>query len=318
MLVLGYHTAAVNSVAFSGDARWLASGGDDGDIWITDVSLTLGCQRLAWGAKYVFSVDLSVDGTRLAVGTDSSLVLLQQMGHDWTPLFQRKDHRGWVAAVAFDPTGEFLASGGIDGQVRLWDATRRRRRPLRILISAIGPIRSVRFSPDGRFVAAAGVAGLAMWHPLRPEPCFVHRFRDADARSLAFGHDGQSLWVVTNRAVLQLDTATGDFVPINEGTVNRFRCLQASPVEQVVLVGRDDGLIQRHDGDQFPDSPATLPLCHQGAVNAIAIHPEGEVVATAGDDGTIRLWPLGPGGLESEEEVAFDQCPGLPIHQFRM
>ena len=34
-----------------------------------------------------------------------------------------KGHRGWVMALAFAPNNDILASGGVDGTVRVWNFT---------------------------------------------------------------------------------------------------------------------------------------------------------------------------------------------------
>jgi WD40 repeat protein len=319
MLVFDYHSASVNAVTFSRDGRLLASASDDGTVQLTDLSLTTDSHhRLAWGAKFIFSVDLSPDGMRLAAGTDSSLVLFRERHGEWLPVFQRKDHAGWVTTVTFDPTGELLATGGIDGHIRLWDANRRRRRPLRILLGPLGPIRSVRFSPDGQWVAAAGLRGLGLWHPLWPEPCFVRRLNDADARSLAFGHDGQSLWIATNRSVLLLDTSSGQVELFAEGSLNLFRSLQTSSVEGLLLIGRDDGQVERYQTDDLQLTLGSLTLHHEGAINAVAIHPCGEIAATAGDDNRVCLWSLVEEASVTTDATREAQWPGLPIHQFKM
>ncbi len=292
MLLLNIHASPVNAVVFSADGRWLASAGDDGDIWLTDLHLKNGRQRIAWGAKYVFALDLSPDSRLLAAATDASLLLLQREGDNWRPVMQRNDHRGWVTSVSFDPTGQVLASGGVDGVVRLWNATRGQRHPWRLLQASVGPIRSVRFSPDGRFVAAAGATGLAVWHPLGSAPCFVHRFRNADARSVAFSSDGRFLWTATSRSILQLDLDEGDIRPLLAGDINAFRCVQTCPRGDTLLIGRDDGRMQylelhhASEGDQA--APRHNP-CHGAAVNAVAFHPEGRLAATAGDDNCVCI-----------------------------
>ncbi|MCX7701016.1 MAG: hypothetical protein N2039_09075 [Gemmataceae bacterium] len=295
MIVLNLHAAAVNAVTFSADGRWLVSAGDDGDVWLTDLHWECGRHRLAWGAKFVFAVGLSPDSERLAVGTDSGVLILRHAEQGWRPMLQRRDHGGWVTSVRFDPSGDLLASTGNDGQVRLWDATRRRRRPWRTLLAPLGPLRCVRFSPDGRFVAAAGLAGLALWHPLRPEPCFVYRLRDAQAHSLDFSPDGRFLWIGTTRSILRLDTESAHTETIVSGNVNLFRCLQACPRSGLLLLGRDDGCVQVLDVSDPMAPVEPLPRlypCHQAAVNGLAIHPDGEIAATAGDDNRVCLWPL--------------------------
>ena len=34
-----------------------------------------------------------------------------------------KGHEGWVGCLAVSPDGSILASGGVDGSVRLWEMT---------------------------------------------------------------------------------------------------------------------------------------------------------------------------------------------------
>ncbi len=290
MVVLTGHTDCVNAVTFSPDGHWLASAGDDGTVWLWDLGLQMGAVRIAWGAKYVFSLAFSPDSETLAVGTESSVFVLQEYEGQWRPRQQWKDHRNWVTTVGFDRGGLLLASGGVDGSVRVWDAHHRRRRPLREFAARVGSVRSVAFSPDDSIVAASGSTGLGLWKADEAEPLLMHRLKDADARSIAFSADGEHLLAAVGRSLLRVDTASNAVEEAQPGSSGFFRCVDCSPFYPLALVGRDDGTVQAWDSASGIERK--LYDWHTGAVNAIAFHPGGLMAASGGDDYTVCFWNL--------------------------
>ncbi len=59
-------------------------------------------------------------------------------------------HTGAVSALSWNPSGSKLASGDVDGTIRLWDAA---RREISIVIDASSPVRSLSWSPNGDMLA---------------------------------------------------------------------------------------------------------------------------------------------------------------------
>jgi WD40 repeat protein len=71
-------------------------------------------------------------------------------------------HPGVVYAIAWDPCGDLLVSGGSDGMLRWWDV--QSGECVQVRKAHQGTIRSLRSSPDGRRLASCGDDGaITIW-----------------------------------------------------------------------------------------------------------------------------------------------------------
>jgi WD40 repeat protein len=94
----------------------------------------------------------SPDGTKLAVagGTDVFTFNVR----DRVPRSTIRVHENEVAAVAYSPNGQLLATASQDGSVRLWDADALTERGA--FDWGLGKLRAVAFAPDGLTIAVVG------------------------------------------------------------------------------------------------------------------------------------------------------------------
>jgi WD40 repeat protein/serine/threonine protein kinase len=137
------------------------------------------------GAK---TAAFSPDGSRLALGRDTGLVLWDISGQRVVWDSPQTD----FASVVFSPDGKFVVTGGVgrlvivrnagDGTIRFRLASHRAR------------INAFAFSPDGRTLATASADGvIKLWHVPTGQELFELRGPGSTCDRLAFAGDGRHL-----------------------------------------------------------------------------------------------------------------------------
>jgi WD40 repeat protein len=147
------HTDAVLSVAFSPDARTLASGNADNTIKLWGVASGQLLRTLTGYTDSVYSIAYSADGRTLASGSDDKTIKLWDVASgQLLRTVTLTGHTGYVGSVAYSPDGRTLASGSRDSTIKLWESSSGVL--LRTLTGHTNWIDSVVFSPDGRTLAS--------------------------------------------------------------------------------------------------------------------------------------------------------------------
>ncbi|KAI5353707.1 hypothetical protein L3X38_006601 [Prunus dulcis] len=101
------------------------------------------------------------------------------------------------------------------------------------------------------------------------------------------------------------DVTMGEMVGSYRTGLGRADVMQVNPYNGVVALGHSLGTVSMWK----PTSSAPLlkRLCHRAPLSAMAFHPNGHLMATAGKENKIKLWDL-----RKLEDEALQTLPGQP------
>jgi WD40 repeat protein len=318
LLTLAKHEDRVWQVAYSTDSTRLATSSFDGKVRIWDAETGELLQTLTGHKGRVYGIAFHPDGTRLvSSGSDFSIriwdistgqELMQLLGHED---IQGEDadylvgglHPG-VLAVAYSPDGRWIASTGEDSTTSIWDSeTGTLRQTLSIHPDRFGGTNVV-FSPDGkRLATATDSAGpiddkdnqvLVMiwdtetWQNLVTLSGFGNRVWGLD-----FSPDSSQLATAAptgGMGVQFWDTRSGEEILLLPGgaSIEAHRATFSPDGKHMITAGVnlptiwDLGTLSKL---------STLPGPN-GTVTGLSFSPDGTRLATAGRDGTARIYLL--------------------------
>jgi eukaryotic-like serine/threonine-protein kinase len=204
-----------------------------------------------------------------------------------------------VTDVAYSPDGRLLASGGLDGVVKVWDA--RTGKGLLTLRAAPRFVRGLALSPDNRLLAGGGEdKRVKVWDATTGALLHEFSIHGGVLEALAFSPDGSRLAASDQDRFVQLwDVPTGrevwflqdDGLPARRGLAFR------ADGRQLVAVG-SNGIVKVRDVANPRTAAAIDGQVPYTSVAAFSL--DRRLVALGGEDGRIKVWQLEPWKLVAE------------------
>jgi WD40 repeat protein len=274
----------VTDVAFGADGTVVAVAGRSG---VTVIDRARGTSRTSHDHdKAAVSVALSADARILATGGDDSQIVLRDLTSDAAPAHLRR-HIAPVRALKFAPDDAWLMSASDDGSIRWWSVPSGGW--LTSIFSRGSAFYTADLSPDGRHLAAGSEDTLNVWSAAVP-PFTGHA---VPPNGVAFARDGNHFVTAgADRLVIVWD---------RDGTAGETWTAPAAI--RAVLFHPDGSVVTADEAgavivwDPARRAPVRTMTGHQGAVTTLALTRTGDLMASGGADGTVRLWePSGPGG----------------------
>jgi WD40 repeat protein len=198
------HKLGVNSLVFSPDGRWLASGGNDAVARLWDVTQGTLIREIIGGTYAIPSIALSPDGQTLAIANGDVIRLRDTASGRITGSLLLQ---GWSYGLAYSADGLWLAAGSTENTLYLWDPATAYRSgdtdyPEPVILEGHqgkpvtyrALVWAVAFSPDGRRLASAGGdKTIRIWDPATGALLATLEGHTDAVTSLAFSPDGAKL-----------------------------------------------------------------------------------------------------------------------------
>ncbi|KAF3939675.1 hypothetical protein ABW19_dt0205578 [Dactylella cylindrospora] len=196
-------------------------------------------------------------------------------------------HNHIVRCATFSPDASYVATGGPEKKLRLFDLSRSDGQFIEIGTGAhSGTIRTVSWSDPNVLVSGSEDKYIRWWDVRTRDPVDTFMVDDA-LGSCEFSTDGAILNVSAGKTVYFFDGSRRLLKSIKTDYDCATVALHA-PTRKFVTGGSQDTWVRIYDFDTGKELEVNKG--HHGHIWSAAFSPDGKLYATGSEDGTIKLW----------------------------
>ncbi len=290
------HTSIVTAIAWSPNDQLLASTSYDHTVKVWHLATGECVQTLQGHNACVWSVAFHPAGQILATAGEDNTIKLWDL-ETGCCVQTLEGHQHWVKAIAWNPEGQILASGSFDQTVKLWDL--HTKVCLMTLQGHAGVVTSVGFSPKGKQLASGSYDQTVKIWDIDTGKCLDTLEKHTNRIwSIAFHPQGHLIASGgDDHAARVWELQTGKCTKSFQGHSNAVYGIAHSWQQNLLASGHEDQTIKLWDVNLNAPQPLKADLQpfrvlhgHKNRIFSVAFSANGEFLASASADRTIKLW----------------------------
>ncbi|CAE6535215.1 unnamed protein product, partial [Rhizoctonia solani] len=268
-------------LAFSPDGTRIASGTDQGAIWVWDVdSGQLVRGPITGHERRIYSILFMCNGSCVISGSDNCTICTWDVRSGEQVLAPLEGHTDTVSCLATSSDGAII-SGSYDGTVRVWD-TQGGCRVLGPISEHANFLHSVAVSSNHKFIVSGSRARVCVWDfhtgqgRILPHPLHIN---SDPVCSVAISPDSVHI-----------------LAGFEDGNIQIWSATTGKAVSTLLQPSLESGVLSLYDAQSaavaFESQPTPI-----GPIHSIDISPDGKHIVSGSFDCTLHVWDAISGQL---------------------
>lgn len=287
IVIFTQHTAAVQSLSWSPDGKFIASAGHDKTVHVWEATTGQVSSVYREHTNEIWSVMWSPNGTYIASAGADKLLKVWDVSSNRT-IATHAEHQKTMRAVSWSPDSTAIASAGDDTIVHIWDFLKARfqapysQHNERVLCLA--------WSPNNKYIASGGNdCTIRVWDALTSAYCTLFRGHTDKITSIAWSPDSTHIASASDDGTIQVwQATTGQPTALYNDHSQTVAAVAWSPDGQYIVSGSWDKTVRIWDRRQ--NICIHVYKGHTAWINAVAWSPAGQYIASASWDNTVHVF----------------------------
>ena len=308
------NNSKVITCSFHPKTKILTVGFSTGIFSIYELPDFTNIHSLSISQKKIDAMDINSTGEWIAFGCSKLGQLLVWEWQSESHVLKQQGHSNDMTCLSYSPDGQFIATGGDDGRVKLWNTSS--GFSFVTFSDHQSGVSAIEFAKQGQIVFSASLDGTIRAYDLIRYRNFKTFASPVPVQfgCLAIDPTGEIICAgsLDTFDVYMWSVQTGKLLDVFSGHTGPVCSMNFSPIDGTLATGSWDKSIKIWNLFSRDTSPETHTHDHE--IITIAYRPDGRQLAASTLDGQIHFWDLQEGKLVGSIEGKKDIAGGRKAH----